>query len=267
MKPTIYGYVGNGKLGSLLSGRPNFVFIDCDITNINSIKKTYKSVDVLVNCAAVSSIDVCETDDRFAFRVNVRGADNLMQIYGTRVLNISSDYVFGGWAMFPPTEKTKPNPINAYGLTKMIMEDLAVNTYGAKVLRLSRTIHPSDPDITGILHDLGNHTRVGIPPFHRNYLTRSQAVNGIEFAVRNFSMLPPIVNYGAKKATSFHDLMSRIATRLGISTHKLLGRRKYDAQQSPRPQKAGFHTWLATSLGFPMYDIDEVVREFCANVS
>lgn len=261
---TTYGIVGYlGKLGSLLLERPNFVPIDCDVTNVNSIKRAFQSVDVVVNLAAISSVDECEKDPLYAARVNIRGADNLMTVYGKRVLNISSDYVFGGWSIFPPKENSKPNPVNVYGLTKMIMEDLAVNTYGAKVIRLSRTIHPDDPDLKQYFHSLHFGEKTDVPTFfHRNYLTRSQAVDGIEYFVRNFSKMPSIVNYGSIKPISFYALMNTLVDRIGLSLDLLGQRREYNSKMTPRPTKAGFSVGLANKLGFPIYTLGDVVEDF-----
>ena len=59
----IYGVVGaKGKLGSLLIQREGFVDLDCDVTNLLDLQRVYKyqrdfPFDVVVNCAAISSID------------------------------------------------------------------------------------------------------------------------------------------------------------------------------------------------------------------
>lgn len=265
MKNTIYGVVGyKGKLGSLLVRRPNFVPIDCDITNINSVKRSSKDdFDVVVNLAADSSIDSCEADYRRAFRVNTRGADNIMRVFGNRVLNISSDYVFPGWKILPPTEKSKPSPINVYGITKWTMEDLAINTYKAKVIRLSRTIHPSDPDLKQYFHSLHFGEKTDVPTFfHRNYLTRSQAVDGIEYFVRNFTNMPSIVNYGSIKPISFYDLMCTLVDKIGLQLGLLGKRNEYNSKMPPRPTKSGFSVGLAKKLKFPIYTLDDVVEDF-----
>ena len=117
----------HGKLGSLLVQKPNFVPLPCDVTDINDVEfmlsqleKLY-NIDLIINCAAVSSIPDCEENYDHAIAVNVNGLDNLHTVFGRRVLNISSDYVFSGSLADGelPTEKSDPDPINAYGFTKM----------------------------------------------------------------------------------------------------------------------------------------------------
>lgn len=266
MKQTIYGVVGyKGKLGSLLVRRPNFVPITCDITNIDSVKNSENSlqdVDVLVNCAAISSVDDCEAYPLHAHLMNIIGANNLMEVYGSRVLNISSDYVFGGWNFLPPTEKSNPSPVNVYGMTKMVMEDFSKH-YGAKVIRLSRTIDRTDMDIDYYFDQVLYSKYTPIPAFfHRNYLTRNQAVDGIEYFVKNFSKLPALVNFGSTSPVSFYKLIIALAKQGHIHTHLFEKRNEYDSTMTPRPKKAGFGTKLAKKLGFPMYSLEDTVKDF-----
>lgn len=262
MKQTIYGVIGyKGKLGSLLVGRPNFVPIDCDITNLVSVQRAYRDVDVIVNCAALSSIEECEAFDRQAFNTNARGVDRIHQVFGKRVLTISSDHVFGNGYWWKPTEKTKPSPINVYGTTKMIAEDLAVNTYGGKILRLSRVVDTSDSDISNYLSAVRDGEPVKVPTFiRRNYLTRSQAVDGIEYHVRRFDYMPPIVNYGNRETTSAYNLTSLLVEELGLPAYLVQKNDKYSSKLAPRPQTGGFSVKLANRLGFPKYSVKDTVH-------
>lgn len=259
-----FGVVGTGKLGLPLSRRPGFFSIDCDITSLDSIHKEYhREVDVIINCAGISSIDECEKDISLANKVNIVGADNLMQVYGNKVLNLSSDYVFHGWHILPPTEKSKPFPVNTYGLTKMVIEDLAINTYGAKVIRLSRSVDPTDNDLSQYFHSLLYSEYTPVPTFfYRNYLTRKQAVDGIEYFVRNFDRMPSLVNYGSTKPASFYDLVRELSKKMDFPLHLLEKENKYDNTMTPRPKKAGFSVGLAKKLGLPMYDFDDVIHDF-----
>lgn len=121
MNKKIYGVVGHkGKLGSQLVkqlGAECFV-LDCDITDKDSIyREVYNKLGelkkndpypVIVNCAGMSSVDECEKNEDKCFKVNVMGLANLHSVFGERVLNISSDYVFSGKNWFLPKENTPP---------------------------------------------------------------------------------------------------------------------------------------------------------------
>ena len=77
--------------------------------------------DILVNCAGITSPDACEREPGLAARINhespVVMAD-ACQRRGARMIQISTDYVFGGEGSEPLDEEAAAEPINVYGLTK-----------------------------------------------------------------------------------------------------------------------------------------------------
>lgn len=83
--------------------------------------------DVIINCAAFTNVDGCETNRDAAFKANAIGPRNLAQAAeknGARLVHVSTDYVFSGVANgeVPQDEATQPNPISAYGSTKLMGE-------------------------------------------------------------------------------------------------------------------------------------------------
>ena len=83
--------------------------------------------DVVVNCAAVTNVDGCETDEQGAYRVNALGAENMARATaacGGKIVHISTDYVFPGTNPEPRVESDEVHPISAYGRTKLAGEQL-----------------------------------------------------------------------------------------------------------------------------------------------
>ena len=85
------------------------------------------SPDVVVNCAAFTDVDACESDDKMISKINVEGPRNLAQAcarFHCKFVQISSDYVFDGTKPFPQPyfEDDPPHPISAYGKQKMESE-------------------------------------------------------------------------------------------------------------------------------------------------
>ncbi len=83
--------------------------------------------DVVVNCAAVTNVDGCETDEQGAYRVNALGAENMARAAaacGGKIVHISTDYVFPGTNPEPRVESDEVHPISAYGRTKLAGEQL-----------------------------------------------------------------------------------------------------------------------------------------------
>jgi len=94
---------------------------ECDIRSLDAVRSTMQGVDVVVNAAAWTAVDDAETHEAEAFAINTVGARNVALVAGetdTRMVHLSTDYVFDGTA----TEAYRPdhpqNPRSAYGRTK-----------------------------------------------------------------------------------------------------------------------------------------------------
>ena len=72
---------------------------------------------VVINCAAYTDVDGCEIDRDRARRVNAEGAGNVAT--GSRVVQVSTDFVFDGRRSAPYTEDVPPAPLSEYGRTKL----------------------------------------------------------------------------------------------------------------------------------------------------
>ena len=99
---------------------------ELDITNAPNVDTRVKNFmpDIIVNCAAYTKVDQCETEKDLAWKANVTGAENLAKCvdkHGGRLIHISTDYVFDGKKKVPEpyVETDVPNPISFYGITKL----------------------------------------------------------------------------------------------------------------------------------------------------
>jgi len=82
--------------------------------------------DVMINCAAYTDVDGCETDPDRARRVNVEGAENAARAAagaGCPIVHISTDFVFDGRKTTPYTEEDAPAPLSEYGRSKRAGEE------------------------------------------------------------------------------------------------------------------------------------------------
>lgn len=78
--------------------------------------------DVIMNCAAYTAVDACETEWDLAYKINAIGPRNLAiaaSDAGAKLMHISTDYVFEGNGTRPYTEFDEVHPISAYGKTKL----------------------------------------------------------------------------------------------------------------------------------------------------
>ena len=98
-----------------------------DITNPGDVRSTLLSMrpEWLINCAAYTDVDGCESDQQTAFELNARAPGHLARACeesGTRLLHISTDYVFNGRKEIPYTEDDKTDPLSVYGKSKLAGE-------------------------------------------------------------------------------------------------------------------------------------------------
>ena len=102
---------------------------ELDITNIDDVMKMAKEVNpyAIVNCAAYTAVDACETNQDIAFKVNTIGPRNLAiaaRETGAKILHVSTDYVFDGTKKTPYYESDPICPQSVYGATKAEAEKM-----------------------------------------------------------------------------------------------------------------------------------------------
>lgn len=84
--------------------------------------------DVVVNCAAFTAVDACETEVAQAYRVNALAVRNLAEAarrFGAHLCHVSTDYVFSGDKAEPYHEWDRPDPRSVYGASKLAGEQEA----------------------------------------------------------------------------------------------------------------------------------------------
>jgi len=80
------------------------------------------SPDVVINAAAYTNVDGCETDRDRCFAVNAIGVKNIALACrgkGIRIVHFSTDYIFDGRKETPYVEEDEPAPLNVYGASKL----------------------------------------------------------------------------------------------------------------------------------------------------
>lgn len=101
--------------------------VELDITCLAYVQEYISKFtpDIIINCAAFTNVDGCESQRDKAFSVNALGVRNLAiaaENVGAKLVHISTDYVFDGKKTRPISEYDKTNPLNIYGLTKELGE-------------------------------------------------------------------------------------------------------------------------------------------------
>ena len=142
-----HGQLGNELQSILKSGKseigdaPKAVLnaevlpVDIDSLDISDMQAVSDFVsankpDVIINCAAMTNVDGCESDYETAFKVNAKGVRNLAvcaENVGAKLVHVSTDYVFAGNGKKPYCEWDKVDPQSVYGASKALGEQYAMS--------------------------------------------------------------------------------------------------------------------------------------------
>jgi dTDP-4-dehydrorhamnose reductase len=126
----------NGQLGQAIQFiAPNYLNIkfvfckssDLDITNKENCTSVFHTIkpDFCINTAAYTAVDKAESEPDLAELINAGGAKNIAescQDFNTKLIHISTDFVFDGTKNAPYNEMDLPNPKGVYGKTKLAGE-------------------------------------------------------------------------------------------------------------------------------------------------
>ncbi|MBU6202287.1 MAG: dTDP-4-dehydrorhamnose reductase [Acidobacteria bacterium] len=127
---------------------------ELDVTDAAAVARAVANLapEVVVHAAAWTAVDACEGDPQRAMDVNGAGTEHVVRAaraVGARVAYVSTDYVFDGTKAEPYVEDDEPNPVSAYGRSKLAGEralgtdDLAVRiswVCGPTGANMARTI-------------------------------------------------------------------------------------------------------------------------------
>ena len=132
MKIVILG--ASGRLGAaLMRGYRDkyditgFNHAQLDLASLDDLrgKLSAMSFDLLINAAAFTNVDLCETEPDRAFLINAEAPGVLAEVCkakDAKLIHFSTDYVFDGEKRAPYTEENQANPISLYGESKLAGE-------------------------------------------------------------------------------------------------------------------------------------------------
>src|SRR5215813_6960100 len=156
MKIVILG--AGGRLGAVLLREYRekydsigFNHAQLDLASLDELraKLSAMSFDVLINAAAFTNVDLCETEPDRAFLINAEAPGVLAEVCkgkDAKLIHFSTDYVFDGEKRAPYTEKDRANPISIYGESKLAGEKNVLSAENRHlVVRVSWVFGPDRP--------------------------------------------------------------------------------------------------------------------------
>lgn len=133
-KPNI-SCIATARGENRLVKKNGYTYAELDITNYDSVASVFKQFmpDVVINTAAMTNVDACETDREGAKLLNVTAVQNQVNVleglmkqtpgYKPHFIHLSTDFIFDG-THGPLDENEKPNPLSYYAETKLDAEKI-----------------------------------------------------------------------------------------------------------------------------------------------
>jgi len=139
----IHGQLGRAFAGAALRRGRTVVGCDIDTLDIRDREGVRRFVEdarplAVINCAAMTAVDDCESNEAQAMEINGAAVRNLAAAsneVGARLVQVSTDYVFSGRANRPYTEEDATGPLSAYGRSKLLGEELARSAHSHLIVR------------------------------------------------------------------------------------------------------------------------------------
>lgn len=264
---TLYEVLNTSRERSFVFDDRLFDYTQLDITQKGDVKSLVSSFQpsVIINAAAATNVDWCETHREEAWNVNVVGVENLVEAsrkVGARLIHVSTDYVFDGKSG-PYAEDAQPNPISYYGKAKLASEN-AVRSGGIPYA-IVRTI---------VLYGSGINVKSNFALWVINSLRAGQRIRCVDDQISNpthvndltLAMLKifemnrcGLYHVCGGERISRYDFAVQVAQVFGLDG-SLIDRIKTSQLQqlAPRPMITGFITLKAESeLGVKLMNVRE----------
>jgi dTDP-4-dehydrorhamnose reductase len=244
---------------------------DLDIADRAAVRETVLQAQpaVVVNCAALTNVDGCESDELRAFAINAGGPENLALACKAAecvFITISTDYVFDGRKSGFYTQLDEPNPESIYAASKLEGERLSAQAYDRSIIVRSGYIFGAGG--TNFLSTVvgraqrGEKLRAiadmyGTPTYANDLAERLR-----ELAELNIPGIYHVVNSGP--GVSFEEF-TRKAVRLIGNCEAVIEPVSLEALDRPakRPRNSRLRCLLSEQIGLPpLRDWQSAVEEF-----
>ncbi len=244
-----------------------FDYFPLDITRKEDVKDAFKKYtpSVIINCAAYTNVDGCETERELSWKVNVDAVKHFIiasRVNSAKIVHISTDYIFDGKSG-NYSETSKPNPISYYGKSKLAAEN-ALITSGVD-FTIVRTM---------VLYGTGRNLRPNFVTWLVNMLAEKNSVRivddqfGMPTIVDDLGWgLVKIVNMGksgiynicGSEYLSRYEFAVKIAGVFRLNENFIVPVKTGDLNQAaPRPMNSSFILLKAqTDLGIKPLNVTE----------
>lgn len=243
-----------------------------DISSRNDVMVAVSSFqpDAVVNAAAMTNVDACETQIEKAFEINSLGVRNLAQAsdsVGAQLIHLSTDFVFDGKQNRPYSEFDLTNPLSIYAKSKLGGDQEALSYSLGTVLRVAWVFGNENGDffswvakgvaensVSSLIDD-----QVGTPTYSFD------VAKVVEYCSSH--KLTGLINVANSGETTRLEMGKAICDRLNISNQLTGISNDSLGRPAPRPAYSALNSSLLTKItGIQMRSWQEALDEYVSRM-
>ena len=258
------GQLGN-SLGKVFKSRYDLVFTSktkpnkntnyfLDITNSLLVKDMVSAIspDIIINLAALTNVDLCESNPDLAHAINFQGVKNLVNVFKGPIIHLSSDYVFDG-KLGQYKENDITNPINVYGVTKNKAEKILLEKSKESLVIRTNVLYDYQSKakssfLNWVVGSLKRGVKIKVVDDQFNNPTWTDSISVvIDRAIK--ADLNGLIHWGDFDWISRYDFANKIADKFNLQSNLIEPIKTEKLNQvAPRPLNGGLDTTLAQDL-------------------
>lgn len=244
---------------------------ELDISDRKAVTELFKQerFDAVINCAAYTDVDSCESEQDICYAANASGPENLAlecKNFGRKLVTISSDYVFDGEKSGAYTEHDIPNPLGVYAKAKHEGETRSLEANPTCIVVRTGWIYGSGgTNFLSVLPELlreGKTVRAITDSFGTPTFSEDLAMRLRQFAESDQCGIFNVTNEGS--GTSYAGYAEKVCDLAGID-RSLLEYTTADElkRPAPRPRNARLKCVRAAEAGFePLPHWEDALERF-----
>lgn len=255
------------------NSNPTSNTVKCDITDKNEVEKTIteNKPDVIIHCAAMTDVDLCEDKIDLAYKINSEGTQNITKAsekIGAKIIYVSTDFVFDGKKGYY-SEEEEVNPLGIYAKSKYDGE-VQVKKYSSNwaIARVSVLYgwHKKQNFTTWVINQLRNNNPINIVTDQINSPTYADNAAEAIFEIAKQDKNGIFHTAGNDRINRF-DFTKKIAEAFNLNKDLINPTTsKQFVQKAPRPQDSSLNVnKVEKELGMTMETCDESLNRMANN--
>ena len=244
-----------------------------DITNSLLVKDMVSAIspDIIINLAALTNVDLCESNPDLAHAINFQGVKNLVNVFKGPIIHLSTDYVFDG-KLGQYKENDITNPINVYGISKYKAEKILLEKSKESLVIRTNVLYDYQSKakssfLNWVVDSLKRGEKIKVVDDQFNNPTWTDSISVvIDRAIK--ADLNGLIHWGDFDWISRYDFANKIADKFNLQSNLIEPIKTEELNQvAPRPLNGGLDTTLAQDLlRLEPPQIDDCLDQIIENV-